>query len=94
MIKPKYRKGLDFSQLARSVVERAIAAPLTPKKITYVGHRNVKGPLRQPPKNTAKKHRQKTASPSPDNKIYCEPFSMPIGFFEGVFVGSNRRVRA
>jgi hypothetical protein len=34
MIKPKYKKGLDFSQLARSVVEHATGVSLTlPAKI-------------------------------------------------------------
>lgn len=32
MIKPKYKKGLDISQLARSVVEYATGDPLTPRK--------------------------------------------------------------
>jgi hypothetical protein len=32
MIKPKYKKGLDVSQLARSIVEHATRVPLTPPK--------------------------------------------------------------
>jgi hypothetical protein len=31
MIKPKYKKGMDFSQIARSVVEYATGEPLTKK---------------------------------------------------------------
>jgi hypothetical protein len=30
MIKPKYKKGMDFSQIARSAVEHAINEPLFP----------------------------------------------------------------
>jgi hypothetical protein len=30
MIKPKYKKGMDFSQIARSAVEYAVQVPLTP----------------------------------------------------------------
>jgi hypothetical protein len=30
MIKPKYKKGLDVSQLARAAVEQAIGRQLTP----------------------------------------------------------------
>lgn len=36
MIKPKYKKGLDVSQLARAAVEQAIGAPLKPTKIATV----------------------------------------------------------
>jgi hypothetical protein len=32
MIKPKYRKGMDFSQIARPVIERATRTELTPHK--------------------------------------------------------------
>jgi len=32
MIKPKYKKGMDFSQIARSTVEQAIGGTLTPLK--------------------------------------------------------------
>jgi hypothetical protein len=32
MIKPRYKKGLDVSQLARSIVEYATGGPLTPRR--------------------------------------------------------------
>jgi len=37
MIKPKRRKGLDISQLARSIVEEATGEPLTPRKQKSLG---------------------------------------------------------
>ena len=33
MIKPKYPMGSDISQIARSIVEHATGAPLTPLKL-------------------------------------------------------------
>jgi hypothetical protein len=32
MVKPKYKKGMDLSQLARSIVEYATGGPLTANK--------------------------------------------------------------
>jgi hypothetical protein len=32
MIKPKYKKGMDFSQIVRSIVEHATGVPLIASK--------------------------------------------------------------